>query len=84
MNCDPIVIGGKFVGIACGRGNRKPAKRYVCQTCFKRTHTRLCDYRPAGATKSCDKKLCDSCAVTVARDVDFCPGHQMPMGVASQ
>ena len=85
MKCDPIVIGGKFVGIMCSGGRRPaPAKRFVCQTCFKRTHTRLCDYADPASGKTCDKKLCDGCAVRIAKDVDFCPGHPMPMGGPSK
>ena len=61
--------------IMCGpRGRRGP--KFNCQTCFKREHTKLCDFRPDERTgKTCDRKLCDECAVSVGPDLDYCPEH---------
>lgn len=65
--------------IMCGPGLGRRTK-FNCQECLKREHTKLCDYRPAGSQKTCDKKLCDKCAVKVGKDIDYCPGHLKSRG----
>ena len=60
----------------CTRGNRsKP-----CAICG-RPHTKLCDYPLHGAKagKTCDRPLCERCAVHQEPDVDFCPTHAAMM-----
>lgn len=63
--------GGGVAHICVRRG--RPA---LCQTCRRRPHTKLCDF-PTGAGKTCDKRLCDGCAVHVGPDADHCPDHTM-------
>ena len=75
MKCDWLTDKqGKVVGILCGSRRRRGPK-FNCQECLKREHTKLCDYRAPGIPKSCDRKLCDECAVEIAKDIDYCPGH---------
>lgn len=70
MACKWIQLPGG--GVAhINMGNRRPA---LCQTCRKKPHTKLCDF-PAGDGKTCDKRLCDGCAVHVGPDADHCPDH---------
>ena len=81
MSCTPIKIrtpAGDLVGFACVRGGRQPV---LCQQCGKRTHTKLCDGRVreyfAGTYElgTCDRKLCDDCAVSGGPNVDYCRLH---------
>ena len=73
MECDFIKDDkGKVVAILCGGRRRRVAK---CQECRQRDHTQLCDYRIETPGKTCDRKLCAECAVRIAKDVDYCPGH---------
>ena len=70
MGCTKIKVGTVGV-IVCTRG------RYIakCQVCKKRPHTKLCDF-PRGDGRTCDKKLCDGCAVVVNKEPDYCPEHK--------
>lgn len=57
----------------------------VCQACRKRGHTKLCDFATGSGivtsrnfselTITCDKKLCDECAVNIWKECDICPDH---------
>lgn len=58
----------------------------LCEVCKKRHYTKLCDFAVgsgiisssrnfAELTRTCDKKLCDKCAVNIWTDCDICPGH---------
>jgi hypothetical protein len=50
----------------------KPSRRR-CSSCGTRWASRQCDYPKGKGT--CDKHLCDGCAVTVGPDLDYCPDH---------
>jgi hypothetical protein len=87
MTCRPFshtdAKGRTMTGFVCGRG--QSLKRCDCG----RPHTKLCDYALRGKKlgKTCDKALCDRCAVKhgdVQRiddargqtdTVDYCQAH---------
>lgn len=75
MPCDYIEVpdgeGGKVGAFVRYSGPR----RKKCQTCGVRWHTKLCDFKAAG--KTCDKRLCDECAIPDGKDLDFCPSHDV-------
>ncbi len=72
MTCQWIPVPGG-VAVVCSRGARPRAR---CEVCKVAEHTRLCDspLRGPKAGKTCDKKLCDACAVPVG-ELDLCPPH---------
>ncbi|WP_034757712.1 hypothetical protein [Rossellomorea vietnamensis] len=58
----------------------------LCEVCNKRNHTKLCDFATESGiisssrnfselTSTCDKKLCDKCAVNIWAECDVCPDH---------
>lgn len=60
----------------------KESEEVVCPCCRKRPATKLCDFPTGVVTTSidfvprrttCDRPLCDECAIHVAEDTDFCP-----------
>lgn len=78
MTCRTVKIGDQ-VGIVCSRGQR-PRK---CSACRERRATKLCDYvvgfhSGVQDPNTCDKPLCDRCAVSVGQDRDYCPSHGLP------
>lgn len=58
-------------GYAIVCGPRKSIRRCACG----RPATKLCDH-PAGNEKTCDKPLCDRCAVRRGPNVDWCREHR--------
>lgn len=75
MTCRITPIPGGFIA-TCTRG-RQP-ERAPCSVCKARPHTQLCDFELRGkaAGRSCDAKLCASCAVKAGPgDRDLCPAH---------
>jgi hypothetical protein len=62
------------VVIACTRGRRTGQR---CEVCGAHSVDKLCDYplRGSKAGKTCDKKLCRHCAVSVGSNKDYCPAH---------
>lgn len=72
MTCTPLPGG---LGWTCTRGSRTPPA--PCSVCSKHPHTKLCDYALTGkrAGSTCDRKLCDACAVSLGSDRDHCPAH---------
>lgn len=70
MGCDRIEtpLGS---GIVCSRG-RGRATRYPCEVCGKLGDI-LCDGPSRGAEKTCDTKLCSSCATGIGPDRHLCP-----------
>jgi hypothetical protein len=72
MPCQHTQVPGGFV-VVCTRGRPSRAR---CQVCKAGEHTLLCDapLRGAKTGKTCDRKLCDRCAVKVG-DLDLCPAH---------
>lgn len=71
MTCHRIDLPGGGFAIACTRGPRR--KSAPCLYCTA-PHTKLCDYEVAPG-KTCDRKLCDRCAVHVGPNRDLCPDH---------
>ena len=73
MTCDVKKDANGVTAILCSRGSH----RALCECCGKRMHTKLCDFKLAGAMvgKTCDRKMCDSCATNVGRNRDYCPAH---------
>lgn len=73
MPCDPVTLPGGGTAIVC---SRRPAPKR-CVHCGARSW-KLCDgpaaAGPPGAT--CDRSLCDRCAIHVAPDLDFCRDHR--------
>lgn len=71
MVCRTIPNEGGFA-IVCGP--RRPRRRCACGNWA----TKECDFpAPRRKSKTCDKPLCDRCAVRVGPDKDECPGHDM-------
>lgn len=73
MTCRTLVQGNGVTVIACTRGR----ERRLCSVCKSRAMSKLCDFplrgERAGAT--CDRDLCDRCAVHVGPNRDLCPVH---------
>lgn len=72
MPCRSVRVAG--VGaIVCSR--REPRRR--CASCKVRWATLLCDHpAPKRKSKTCDRPLCDRCAVVVGEDRHHCPVHK--------
>lgn len=72
MPCRYVTLPGGGSAIVCGRGLRPKA----CSVCG-RPSSKLCDFPLKGekAGKTCDRPLCDKCAVHRDPDTDFCPAH---------
>lgn len=80
MTCEHVKLPSGGVAIVCGRGPR-PIK---CAHCGARGR-RLCDFvtepaRNHALAKTCDKGLCDACAVSVGKGIDHCPDHPKAVG----
>jgi hypothetical protein len=58
----------------CTRGSRNPIK--ACVKCSA-ISTKLCDFKLPNR-RTCDKPLCDRCAVNVGPNKDYCPDHPQP------
>ena len=69
MVCTPVPMGDGTVAIVCSRNTRTPK----CSICRERDGTRQCDFPKGKGT--CDKYLCETCAVRIEPEVDFCPSH---------
>jgi hypothetical protein len=55
-----------------------------CQFCQKLAYTKLCDWKDGYISNSidfikrpntCDRRICDECAVNLATEFDLCPKH---------
>jgi hypothetical protein len=78
MVCRTIIAGGTTMVIACSRGARRsePCSTPGCG----RTYSKLCDFplvqlEFGKEPKTCDRKLCDRCAVHVGPNRDLCQPH---------
>lgn len=69
MPCKTINL-GDGVAIVCTHGRSKPRPCSVCG----RPSAKLCDHPIVGGT--CDKPLCDQCAVPMGKNRDWCPSHK--------
>lgn len=80
MPCDHVKqLDGTQV-LVCSRGERR---RRRCASGLHPTYSwgrwapwaaKLCDY-PMPGGKTCDKPLCEACAVNVGSNRDYCPEH---------
>lgn len=61
MPCETFRLGDGSVAIVCSRGRRGRK----CSECKRRDATKQCDFPLSGAKagKTCDRYLCDGCAV---------------------
>lgn len=67
MTCQHVTVPGGYSAIVCG-----PTRRCKCG----RKATLLCDWKvPSRKSGTCDKAICDQCAVSVAPEKDLCPDH---------
>jgi len=79
MICETITLPTGETAIVCSRGPRRPK----CQC--GAPSTKLCDFKldepiirggqQTRRKRTCDRPLCDGCAVSVGPDVDHCPDH---------
>jgi len=79
MGCDPLLDKeGQVVGILCSR-SRHPGSRTRCECCGTMGARFLCDFpmgkKRNGKPKTCDKKICGGCRISVGVDRDLCPEH---------
>ena len=74
MSCKQIVDSktGAVVGFVCSRG--RPRSQVRCLYCGRTGADLLCDH-DLGGGKTCDRRLCRSCAVHVGPNRDLCPDH---------
>ena len=70
--CRHVELPGGGFAIVCGRGTRQ--KR--CTHCG-RPSDKLCDFPLSGklAGKTCDRPICQKCAMHVDPDLDYCRPH---------
>jgi hypothetical protein len=69
MPCAALKLEDGRTAILCSRGKRTRK----CHCCGAPA-ARLCDFELRRG-KSCDKPLCDACAVPAGDDRDYCPDH---------
>jgi hypothetical protein len=70
MPCVRIRMPGGTVAIACGV--RRPRRKCQCGAWASLS----CDFpAPARKAGTCDKPLCERCAIHVGADLDNCPHH---------
>ena len=81
MPCDKFNLPGGGYAIVCTRGGyaivcTRGKSSKPCVNCGKHG-SKLCDYPLTGAKKgsTCDRSLCERCAVHQEPDLDFCPTH---------
>lgn len=69
MACERVTLPGGQAAIVCGTRRRQ---RCTCG----RPATQLCDWRvPSKRSRTCDKPICRTCAVSPAPEKDLCPAH---------
>ncbi len=71
----PETEGGATIICILQRGSHRHRRRRLCAACGFRVSSLLCDYPRADRRGTCDKPLCRTCAVQIAPEVDYCPGH---------
>lgn len=72
MGCEVVRFGGGVVGFMCGP--RRGARPHQCQNCLKRRSSKQCDFKMS-EFKTCNRYLCEACAVHRDPDSDYCPTH---------
>jgi hypothetical protein len=67
---EPTHVSEHVGTIICRRETR------TCQA-HRRRATKLCDFKLSGARQgqTCDAPLCDACAVSQGKGIDYCPPH---------
>jgi hypothetical protein len=81
MPCEHVKLAGGISAILCTSRGRQKIGKCRCG----RQGVRLCDFELAPAvgharSKTCDKPLCAFCAVSIGKDLDYCPDHPTPVG----
>lgn len=72
MVCERLKLDEKTVAIVCTpRRRRRKCSNGICS----RTATKECDYPVPLRGRTCDRPLCDVCAVNVGPNRDHCPSH---------
>ena len=67
----PVIdLGNGSRAFICIRGRQRNKPCSVCS----RPGDKLCDF-PLGGGKTCDKSLCNRCAVHTHPNTDVCPSH---------
>ena len=81
MACTPIRMPGGGVAIVCSRERRRRCQEPGCD----RWATKQCDfpldrvrYPRKSGSKTCDRWLCVSHAVSIGPNRDYCPHHPRP------
>ena len=81
MTCELVELPGGGKAIICG-----PSGDYSKCACGRRA-TRLCDgprMKRNRLNDTCDRPLCDECAVRVDADHDLCPKHAAQRAASDQ
>ena len=78
MPCYTVDLQGGGHAIVCTRGRRP----IVCSVC-RLPGNKLCDFPLMGAKtgKTCDRPLCDRCAISGGKGIDYCPTHARMKGM---
>lgn len=71
MPCEAVEFEDGRRAILCSRSRRGRRKCHCCGA----PATKECDFARAARAKTCDKPLCESCAVPVGENRDYCPEH---------
>lgn len=69
MTCHRVDLPGIGVAIVCGPRRRERKCRCGAPA------TKLCDWPKLSGNGTCDRAVCDACAVNVGPDRDYCPAH---------
>lgn len=73
MACGRITMPNGSKLWICGDLNEEGASSF-CGDCGDYGPGFLCDY-PVGEGKTCDRSLCDNCAVEIAPNIHYCQTH---------
>jgi hypothetical protein len=72
MTCETVTLPNGATAIVCGP-RRRPQRCSICKT---NPVVAECDFpAPNRKSKTCDKKLCADCRVSVGDNVDYCKAH---------
>lgn len=75
MTCEIVKMKDGTPAILCSHTRRAPK----CSVCG-RPSSKQCDFPTRSRSGTCDKFLCDKCAVPFGDDTDFCPSHPRSPG----
>lgn len=73
MPCEHVKFPNGTTAILCTpRARRRKCSNGRCVAWASRE----CDFpNPKRASRTCDKPLCENCAIRIGDNVDHCPGH---------